>query len=283
MHPHIIMPSPQLRSVIQWYEYWDFNKTTNFSDKILALPSFENGIVFPIYTDKPIVIKNDVVNYESLPVTAIMPTLTLPSYNYNTINNRGIRVIFRKGAIAKTFNISMKSFQNLPLDSSYILDKEHIYLYEQFGSSKNYQDWINQIESYLLRLLRFTTLNKSLYDYLNHIFLTEGYGNSIQGLADKLGISVRHFNRLVNKEVGFSPSEFIRIHRFNSVLSYFEKADKISLTKVAHKFGYYDQSHFNHEFKLMSLQTPREYLKTRAINYIYHQDDNSQTGGFLSW
>ncbi|MBT33116.1 MAG: hypothetical protein CMO01_25940 [Thalassobius sp.] len=283
MHPHIIMPSPQLRSVVERYEYWDFGKVTNFSNRLMAMPCIENGILFSFYNAENIILKSELIDYESLPATALMSTLTSPLYNLNTNSNNGIRVMFHRGLLPKLFNFSMKSFQNMPVDSSYEFDKDLHFLYEKIGESQDYRYWIIQIENYLLKKLRFISFDKNIFDYINQIFIQEGYSNSIQNLADKLGMSVRHFNRLVNKELGFSLSELIRVHRFNRVLMHFESSDKINLTNVAHQFGYYDQSHFNREFKQMTLQTPKEYLRSTNKCFIHTQEDILYPGGFACW
>ena len=87
------------------------------------------------------------------------------------------------------------------------------------------------------------------------------HGVKVQQLAADLGISRRHFNRLVQEQIGFTAKHFLQIYRFNNTLSHIHKSEKISLAQMAYQFGYSDQAHFSHEFKTMTDLSPKAYLK----------------------
>lgn len=80
----------------------------------------------------------------------------------------------------------------------------------------------------------------------------------IQTLADELGYSSRYVNQLFKKHVGISPKLYERVIRFQHCLELLRKHCCDDLTELAYDAGYYDQAHFNNEFKEFSLKTPSQ-------------------------
>lgn len=77
-------------------------------------------------------------------------------------------------------------------------------------------------------------------------------------ICDEVSLSQRQFERVFKEGVGFSAKHFARIVRFSHVLKNYNET--MSLTELALKFGYFDQSHFNNEFKEFSGNTPTAYF-----------------------
>jgi AraC-like DNA-binding protein len=85
----------------------------------------------------------------------------------------------------------------------------------------------------------------------------------VQALADQYCLSVRQFERNFKNSAGFSPKLYARIIRFQSAIAQY--GDKsISLTGLAQDCGYYDQSHFIHDFKTFSGYHPRQFFSGMA-------------------
>lgn len=83
---------------------------------------------------------------------------------------------------------------------------------------------------------------------------------SVRQLALKLGVSNRHLTRRFQNAVGLSPKEFGRISRFLNVIRCIRECEPRSLTETAVECGYFDQAHFNHEFREMAGMAPREFF-----------------------
>jgi len=82
---------------------------------------------------------------------------------------------------------------------------------------------------------------------------------TVKALADDSFLSVRQFERRFKEYSGFSPKLFLRIIRFNSVLNRSFRDN--SLAQIAYECGYYDQSHFIHDFQKFSGCNPKDYFK----------------------
>jgi AraC-like DNA-binding protein len=78
-------------------------------------------------------------------------------------------------------------------------------------------------------------------------------------LAGDCCLSRRQFERNFKEMSGFSPKLYMRIMRFQAATKSYGMRHT-SLTDIAYGCGYYDQSHFIHDFKEFSGFHPREYF-----------------------
>lgn len=85
----------------------------------------------------------------------------------------------------------------------------------------------------------------------------------IEQVADQYFISQRQFERKFREFSGLSPKLFSRIVRFHTACQQFGNSDR-SLTSIAYDCGYYDQSHFIHEFKEFSGYHPKHYFSGKS-------------------
>jgi AraC-like DNA-binding protein len=84
----------------------------------------------------------------------------------------------------------------------------------------------------------------------------------VGGLAAELGWSRRHLSATVARELGLPPKALARILRFERAVGRLrEGAD---LAAVALDSGYYDQAHFNRDFKQFTGATPTEFRGAAA-------------------
>ncbi len=83
-------------------------------------------------------------------------------------------------------------------------------------------------------------------------------------VAEKVSLSQRRFIQLFRDEVGLTPKLFCRVQRFQQVIRTVEKRRDVDWVDVALSCGYFDQSHFNHDFREFSGLSPTEYLELRT-------------------
>lgn len=93
---------------------------------------------------------------------------------------------------------------------------------------------------------------------------------SSQLLAAASNISQRRFIERFRDEVGLTPKLFCRIRRFHMVIQGIGQRKDVDWSDLALASGYYDQSHFNHEFREFSGLTPVEYLEQRIPDHLGH-------------
>ncbi|HEU4470124.1 MAG TPA: helix-turn-helix transcriptional regulator [Flavisolibacter sp.] len=116
------------------------------------------------------------------------------------------------------------------------------------------------IGSFLLRRLAIEDCHSHpcVVPMVRYIMETKGT-RPIEELAANYHLSKRHLERLFKQHTGFSPKLYSRIVRFHHAMSFFGKSQG-SLTDIAYDCGYFDQSHFIHEFREFSGLHPRHYF-----------------------
>lgn len=89
-------------------------------------------------------------------------------------------------------------------------------------------------------------------------YIRARHGNvTLAELSVRYGLSVRQFERVFRRHTGFLPKLYARIVRFGSAVDLLPQV--ASMTELAMTAGYYDQSHFNREFKSFSGFSPGEF------------------------
>jgi AraC-like DNA-binding protein len=94
----------------------------------------------------------------------------------------------------------------------------------------------------------------------------------IAALARGFGISERQFRRRFEAAVGLGPKRFARLARFQRVFEQERERDGRVWSRVALECGYYDQAHFNRDFRAFAGVRPRDIV----------EDNDPLTAFFLS-
>lgn len=106
----------------------------------------------------------------------------------------------------------------------------------------------------------------------NALFLsTKSISNShgqiqVKEVARQTGYSERQLNRLFITQIGMSVKSYARLTRFNYVLKHIQKSPCF-FTALSQQAGYFDQAHFDKDFKSISSVTPKSYLEKMSDFY----------------
>ena len=130
---------------------------------------------------------------------------------------------------------------------------------EQLAEAQNNIQRIAIIEQFLLARLDSYKPERLISAAVEIIHSTKG-PIRIKELADRLYISNDAFEKRFRKTVGTSPKQFSSIIRMETVVRQKQQAE--SLAGIAFNAGYYDQPHFNKDFKLFTGQTPTAFYKS---------------------
>ena len=94
-------------------------------------------------------------------------------------------------------------------------------------------------------------------------FMAEPGLPTIASVSSEVGFSHKHFIQLFRREIGLTPKLFCRVRRFQQALIEVQTRSKISWADIACSCGYFDQSHFVHDFVKFSGLNPSAYLDRR--------------------
>jgi transcriptional regulator GlxA family with amidase domain len=117
---------------------------------------------------------------------------------------------------------------------------------------------IQIVEETLLASLRENGRHDGMVDRCLQLIETGAGQSTVGQLASDIGTSCRQLSRRFQNAVGISPKEFSRVSRFLHALRCLRERKQQTLTEIAVMCGYFDQAHFNHEFREFAGMTPAE-------------------------
>ena len=127
-------------------------------------------------------------------------------------------------------------------------------LTEQIAETQSVEKRIGLLEARLGHSGEITLVQRLCASIVNHLGQV-----GIDDLAVQAGLSARQLRRLFLEQVGLSPKHFCRIIRFRNSLSRLRQSGRGDSAQLALDCGYYDQAHFNNEFRQFSGYTPLEF------------------------
>jgi AraC-like DNA-binding protein len=125
------------------------------------------------------------------------------------------------------------------------------------------------LERFLLQVAKQPLRHNPAVSFAMNEFRKDPGLTSSASMAERVGFSQRHFIQTFREEVGLTPKLFSRIQRFQQVIRHVAHSASVDWADVALSCGYFDQSHFNHDFREFSGLNPTEYLELRT-NHLSH-------------
>lgn len=135
-------------------------------------------------------------------------------------------------------------------------------LCDSIGTKGSFESRCNRVGKSLLAKLHYRGIDKRFVSFIRYAH--QNASSSID-LSDtqcaEFGLSSRHLRRLCQLYLGLTPRNFYRVMRFQKTLHLIHTSN----SPLAWADHYYDQPHFNREFKRLSGLTPGEFMKLSAL------------------
>jgi AraC-like DNA-binding protein len=88
----------------------------------------------------------------------------------------------------------------------------------------------------------------------------------IEAICRSLGVSRKHLRSLFDAHIGLAPKVYARMFRFRRIVDLLQSGRPSDWSQLAMSCGYYDQAHFNHEFREFAGMTPREFARSGSVD-----------------
>lgn len=178
---------------------------------------------------------------------------------HEEIQTFGIR--FYPGGI----NAFIKEKADLFTDKIELIDNIHeksfMDLGERLSQITNIYKKIDYTNQYLIsRLVDSIPYEDKFQSILFNIYKIKGK-ILVKDIAQYEVISEKQVSRIIKNRIGVGAKEFINIIRFQNVLKTMNSNKLERIIDIAIDAGYYDQSHFIHDFYNYSGMTPLEFIK----------------------
>lgn len=171
-------------------------------------------------------------------------------------------------AIPRLFSLPAFDLTNISPDLGSVFGKKGSLLDEEVAAARDNTERVRAASRFLIKKLASSSRELSPVHTAVHTILHRKGNIDIPALAKEYGISKRQFERKFKEVAGLSPKLYSRVARFQAA-THFKLSGRADLTEVAYACGYYDQSHFIHDFREFSGYTPKEYFWNEAEGTQY--------------
>ncbi|MEM7028766.1 MAG: AraC family transcriptional regulator [Chloroflexota bacterium] len=173
----------------------------------------------------------------------------------------GIR--FKPGGAYPFFQMPIAAFRNQVVEMDSVWGHLVAEIREQLAVVDTLQQRFAVLEQILLRKLRQDLYGLDAVQFAVQAITQLDHFSSVKALSEQMGLSQKHLIDQFHKMVGLSPKQFARIVKFNQVLQAIDATKPVNWAEIALDCHYYDQAHFNRDFKAFCGFSPSTYLALR--------------------
>ncbi len=169
-----------------------------------------------------------------------------------------VGIHFRPAGVAAFVAGDLSRFANRIVPLASVLDVDLAELVGRLGPSPKPPKTVGLLEPFLrdLRLQGDPAMSAAAAR------LSAGLGVlDLDSLARQFELSGRQFRRRFESAVGIGPKRFSRLVRFQRVFDQRRERDATAWSEVALDCGYYDQAHFNRDFRAFTGVKPRDIVR----------------------
>lgn len=177
-----------------------------------------------------------------------------------------LALCFHPGMAYRFFQVPMHALSDTTVALSDIWSRMAEEIEDKLASLCDNNVRVDVLQKYLLAQLVWNKNDLHVIHCLREAALSGG-AIAVSKLANDIGISQRHLSRKFQQCVGLSPKEYLRVCRFIQSLNHLKKYPTLSLTEVGYQSGYYDQAHFNRDYKTYTGHSPGEVVNAPDILY----------------
>ena len=225
-----------------------------------------NGVVNRVLPDTSLVMAfryKGVVNYTAEGTqTAAVSTISGLRRSSRLINysqqSAALLVIFKEAGASVFFKLPLHELfeDSVPLDN-FINRQKLSEIEEQLPAAQNNFERINLVERFLYSCINGAGEDQLILAAIEKMHIAKGFGK-IKDLANSFYISQDAFEKKFRKATGASPKHFSSIIRLRNVIT---AGKQQNFTSIAYEAGYFDQAHFNKDFRLFTGQTPSDFFE----------------------
>lgn len=251
MNTEEFVPAEILKPFIKAYRIIESNEETENR----VLPNTSVTIAFRFRGQNHYNTGEGKIALPAMAFSGLRKSVRLINYSKDTAT---LIVLFKDTGAASFFKEPFHELfeQSVALDSI-IHPRELASVNELLGEARDNVQRVAIIEQFLLKRLNLYQQDDLVSEAIRQINSARGF-IKIKALSNTLYISNDAFEKRFRKITGSSPKQFASITRLSSIV--FQGSSK-RLLDMALDAGYYDQAHFNKDFKLFTGHTPTTFFK----------------------
>lgn len=160
----------------------------------------------------------------------------------------------------QVFGLSMDALANRTVDLGDILGAGGRRLVGRLHDAAGWEDRFVILDAFLAaRIADARSPSPAVAWAMGRLERSRG-GVAIGALAREIGCSRRRLIAQFREQVGVPPKTVARVLRFNQAIGLLGARNGMNWAALAQDCGYYDQAHFNRDFRALAGCTPGDYL-----------------------
>lgn len=264
---HVHVPGPPLDHFIEHFWYYEGHTASTHANKLLPDGAME--LIIDL-TDVPKKLYHSVGGrfrtFRNCWISGLQQGFLIIG---NEPNSSMMGARFRPGGAFPFFGFPMAELAAQVNDLDSVWKREALALREQILEQPTPQMKFRTLATFLARRARERLAQDRALDYA----LSQMRGNDpnlVRSLASSVGMSHKGLIDRCHRRIGAAPKFVARVLRFQQIIQRVGQRGDVDWTESAHQAGYYDQPHFNHEFRAFTGMAPVEYLRSRGpfLNWI---------------
>ncbi len=253
-------PPPPLDALVERIWDWDAPPQPHRYDRML--PSAQAQLVVNLLEDESRVY-DDALHCRRFSAAA----LDAPSHRSFVIDTaeqvRVMGVVFRAGGAAPFFRERMDALANDHFDLEALAGDGARTLRTRLLEAGTAEARLDLLQDWLLRTAAGARRHHAVAHALRILDETPQV-QRIGAVAAHCRLSPRRFGEVFREQVGMSPKRYVRLRRFQDLVSRVHGRRRVEWAALAADCGFHDQPHLAHEFRAFSGMTPGAYLAAQG-------------------
>lgn len=247
------LPTNQLKSFIKCYRV--IESQDGLVNRVLPNTSF--SLAFRTKGQVSYLNDNSNIILPATTLSGLRKSVRLINYSSQTTT---IIVLFKESCASAFFGKGIHELyeESVSLDN-YFSGSEISVVEEQLESTDDTKKRIQLIEHFLISKLTHFKTDDLISEVIAKISSVNG-NIRIKELAKEFYISQDALEKRFRRMTGATPKQFSHIIKMNFAIHQYKTVP--SLLNVAFENGYYDQAHFNKDFKNFTGQTPTDFFRS---------------------
>jgi AraC-like DNA-binding protein len=248
-------PADDLKYLIEryWVTEWDLRGQDPYSQVMLAHPNI-----------------NMVIEENN---TRIYGIAKMTTSHLLQGQGRVIGIKFRLGGFYPFWEQPVSKLAGQSIDSRDIFGADARTLEEEVLATDDEEQKVLLLESFLRARLPKPDGNVEFVNRMIDTMIADREMLKVDDIVDRFDINKRTLQRLFNRYVGTSPKWVLQRYRLHDAASRIESGEFVDWSRLSLELGYYDQSHFNKNFKAIIGSSPDEYV--REIEKKSHETEKT--------
>ena len=256
-HKHI--PRPPLCNYVDCIVYIEGN------NRGIGFPKTAMSLVFNLNDSFKLFSDNQFTRYSDYKKYWVAGLQTQPSYVESYGESKMVVVQFKTLGAYIFLNQPLRHFTNQYIDLDCVFKNEADEIWEQLKESETVAGKFIITENFLFRKLLTNRIpSGKLIASIDSLSRTSA-SVSIKGICKQHNISRKHLNFLFQDWLGISPKMLSSLNRFQLILQAISKSRPEKLTRIAYELDFFDQAHFNNNFKRFTGLKPNDYIRNVEI------------------